>query len=48
MNADAVFGPQSLWLAAINAARKARFAPMLIEGTAVKVSGILNYDFREQ
>ena len=48
MNADAVFGPQSLWLAAINAARKARFAPMLIEGTAVKVSGILTYDFREQ
>ncbi|PYS56885.1 MAG: hypothetical protein DMF76_23735 [Acidobacteria bacterium] len=48
MNADAVFGPQSLWLAAINAARKARFAPMLIEGTAVKVSGIITYDFREQ
>ena len=48
MNADAVFGPQSLWLAAINAARKARFAPMLIAGTAVKVSGILTYDFREQ
>ena len=48
MNADAVFGPQSLWLAAINAARKARFAPMLIDGTAVKVSGILTYDFREQ
>ncbi len=48
MNADAVFGPQSLWVAAINAARKARFAPMLIDGTAVKVSGILTYDFREQ
>ena len=48
MNADAVFGPQSLWLAAINAARKARFTPMLIDGTAVKVSGILTYDFREQ
>jgi len=48
MNADAVFGPQSLWLAAINAARKARFAPMLIDGTAVKVSGIITYDFREQ
>src|SRR5256712_8384701 len=47
MNADAVFGPQSLWLAAINAARKARFAPMLIDGTAVKVSGILTYDFKE-
>src|SRR5437867_375212 len=48
MNADAIFGPQSLWLAAINAARKARFAPMLIDGTAVKVSGILTYDFKDQ
>ena len=48
MNADAIFGPQSLWIAAINAARKARFTPMLIDGTAVKVSGILTYDFKEQ
>ena len=48
MNADAIFGPQSLWLAAISAARKARFTPMLIDGTAVKVSGILTYDFKEQ
>ena len=47
MNADAIFGPQSLWLAAISAARKARFTPMLIDGTAVKVSGILTYDFKE-
>jgi TonB family protein len=48
MNADAIFGPQSLWVAAINAARKARFAPVLIDGSAVKVSGILTYDFKEQ
>src|SRR5438874_10010029 len=47
MNADAILGPQSLWLAAISAARKARFTPMLIDGTAVKVSGILTYDFKE-
>lgn len=47
MNADAIFGPQSLWVAAINAARKARFEPLVIAGTAVKVSGILTYDFRE-
>ena len=48
MTADAVFGPQSLWLAAVEAARKARFAPTVIDGTAVKVSGILTYDFKEQ
>ena len=48
MNADAIFGPQSLWVAAVNAARKARFTPMLINGTAVKVSGILTYDFKEE
>lgn len=45
LSADAVSGPQSLWLAAIEAARKARFAPHLIGGTAVKVTGILTYDF---
>lgn len=47
MTADVVFGPKSLWLAAIDAAKKARFKPIVIEGTAVKVTGILTYDFVE-
>src|SRR2546423_2067227 len=48
MNADAIFGPQSLWIAAINAARKARFTPMLIDGTAGKVNRELPFPFSEQ
>jgi TonB family protein len=48
MTADAVFGPETLRMAAIDAARKARFAPVIIGGSAVKVSGILTYDFAVQ
>jgi TonB family protein len=48
MTADAVFGPETLRMAAIDAARKARFAPVIIAGSAVKVSGILTYDFAAQ
>jgi TonB family protein len=48
LSADVLFGPDTLRLAAIEAARKARFAPLLISGTAVKVSGILTYDFTAQ
>lgn len=48
LSADAIFGPESLRMAAIDAARKARFAPTLVGGVAVKVSGILTYDFKEQ
>jgi TonB family protein len=47
LSADIVSGPKQLWLAAIEAARKARFKPTLIGGTAVKVTGILTYDFVE-
>ena len=43
--ATAVFGPQSLQEAAVRAAMKARFAPMLVKGVPVKVSGILIYKF---
>ncbi|MCO6510895.1 MAG: TonB family protein [Aridibacter famidurans] len=32
--------------AAINAARKARFAPTLIEGKAVRISGVIVYQFK--
>ena len=45
MTADAIFGPPTLRLAAIDAARKARFEPLLMGGSAVKVSGIITYDF---
>jgi TonB family protein len=45
--ADVISGPKPLWLAAIEAARKARFKPTLIGGTAVKITGILTYDFVE-
>lgn len=45
LSADAIFGPETLRMAAIDAARKARFAPVVIAGSAVKVSGILTYDF---
>ena len=45
MTADAIFGPATLRMAAIDAARKARFEPLVIGGSAVKVSGIITYDF---
>lgn len=47
LSADIVSGPKELWLAAIEAARKARFKPTLVGDTAVKVTGILTYDFAE-
>ena len=48
LSADVVSGPKPLWLAAIDAARKARFKPTLVGDTAVKVTGILTYNFVEQ
>ena len=48
LSADIVSGPKQLWLAAIDAARKARFNPTLIGGTAVKITGILTYNFVEE
>jgi TonB family protein len=47
LSADVISGPKPLWLAAIEAARKARFKPTLIAGTAVKITGILTYNFVE-
>lgn len=47
LSVDVVSGPKELWLAAIEAARKARFKPALIGDTAVKVTGTLTYDFVE-
>src|SRR5262245_52878621 len=48
MSADIVSGPKQLWMAAIEAARKAHFEPTLIGGTAVKITGTLTYDFKEE
>ena len=48
LSADIVSGPKELWMAAIEAARKARFNPTLVGGWAVKTTGILTYDFVEE
>jgi TonB family protein len=48
ISAEAVFGPASLRQAAVDAAKLATFKPMLVNGVAVKVSGILTYDFKAQ
>jgi TonB family protein len=47
ISAEAVFGPESLRQAAVDAAKLARFAPMVVDGITVKVSGILTYDFKQ-
>jgi TonB family protein len=47
ISAEAVFGPESLRQAAVDAAKRARFAPTVVEGITVKVVGILTYDFKE-
>jgi TonB family protein len=48
ISAEAMFGPESLRQAAVDAAKLARFKPMIVNGAAVKVSGILTYDFAAQ
>jgi TonB family protein len=48
LSADIVSGPKQLWMAAIEAARQARFNPTLIGGSAVKITGILTYDFKDE
>jgi periplasmic protein TonB len=47
ISAEAVFGPESLRQAAVDAAKLARFAPRVVDGITVKVSGILTYDFKQ-
>lgn len=42
-----VSGPQPLWRAAGEAARKAKFDPPLHNGKPVKVAGVLTYEFRK-
>jgi protein TonB len=46
ISAEAIFGPESLRQAAVDAARLARFKPTLVNGVAVKISGILTYNFK--
>lgn len=41
-----VSGPQPLWRAAGEAARKATFDPPLHNGKPVKIAGVLTYDFK--
>jgi len=48
ISAEALFGPESLRQAAVDAAKLARFKPTIVEGAAVKVSGIITYDFKAQ
>jgi hypothetical protein len=45
VEAKAVSGPAHLHTAAVSAARLARFAPTLLMGEAVRVSGTLSYNF---
>ena len=45
ISAEAVFGPESLRKAAVEAARRARFSPARVDGVPAKLSGIITYDF---
>jgi TonB family protein len=47
ISAEAVFGPEELRAAAVAAAKRARFQPTVMDGVAVKVFGIITYDFVE-
>ena len=48
ISAEAVFGPESLRKAAVEAARRARFSPARVDGVPAKLSGIITYDFVAQ
>ena len=48
ISATAVFGPEELRDAAVKAAQRAKFKPMIVDGVPVKVKGILTYDFVSQ
>src|SRR5215813_8630964 len=45
VSAETMFGPDALRAAAVEAAKRARFNPIVIGGTPQKVFGILLYDF---
>ncbi len=48
ISAEALFGPDSLKEAAVEAAKKARFVPAKVGGVTVKFAGIITYDFAAQ
>jgi len=48
ISAEAMFGPESLRQAAVDAAKLARFKPTVVDGITVKVAGILTYNFTAQ
>ncbi|HKC65870.1 MAG TPA: TonB family protein [Pyrinomonadaceae bacterium] len=48
IGANATSGDPQLQMAALEAAYKARFAPTIISGQAVKIQGVLNYTFTIQ
>ncbi len=48
ISAEALFGPDSLKEAAVEAAKKARFVPAKVGGVTVKFAGIITYDFTAQ
>ena len=48
ISAEALFGPESLRQAAVDAAKQAWFKPRIVDGKAVQVSGILTYNFTAQ
>ena len=48
VSAEATFGPEALRAAAVEAAKRARFKPQLVDGVPAKVFGIITYDFDAQ
>ena len=48
VSAEATFGPEALQAAAVEAAKRARFKPQLVNGVPAKVFGIITYDFEAQ
>jgi len=47
-SAEVMSGPEALHAAALEAAKRARFQPHIVNGVAVKVFGVLTYDFTGQ
>ena len=48
ISAEAMFGPEVLRAAAVDAAKRAKFNPTVVNGVAIKVFGIITYDFVAQ
>jgi TonB family protein len=48
ISAEATFGPEPLFAAAVEAARRARFKPLVVNEVKLKFFGILTYDFDGQ